>query len=136
MVLVGNRLDAIADVRNIAAESFKKTKQNLLISFGFNGIGVPLAITGFVQPTWAMIAMVTSVSLVLANSFAARITSGLATDIFSFLSRSGSSTIGKLVPSELRRWAFSPRAGALLTIVTLAFAVGAVFVVSFGAPLI
>src|SRR3546814_9955875 len=49
--------------------SYRKTVQNLWLAFFFNGVGVPLAATGIVQPSWAMAAMATSVTLVLANSF-------------------------------------------------------------------
>ncbi len=73
VVLIGERLTAVAEAREIGAESFRKTKQNLTVAFIFNGIGVPAAITGLVAPTWAMIAMITSVSTVLANSFGARL---------------------------------------------------------------
>ena len=73
IVLIGGQISSIADARNIATNSYTKTKQNLAIAFAFNGIGVPLAVTGIVGPVWAMIAMITSVTLVLANSFGARL---------------------------------------------------------------
>jgi len=73
VVLVGERLSAIVDAYHIGRNSYKKTVQNLVLAFTFNGIGVPLAITGFVHPVWAMIAMATSVSTVLLNSFAGRL---------------------------------------------------------------
>ena len=43
------------------------------LTFFFNGVGVPLATTGIVHPSWAMIAMAASVSAVLANSFGGRL---------------------------------------------------------------
>lgn len=73
IVLIGNRLAAVADARDIGTESFRKTKQNLTVAFIFNGIGVPLAVTGLIGPTWAMIAMIASVSTVLINSFGTRL---------------------------------------------------------------
>jgi Cu+-exporting ATPase len=73
IVLVGGRLSAVADARAIGVESFRKTKQNLTVAFLFNGVGVPAAITGYVHPVWAMVAMISSVSAVLANSFGARL---------------------------------------------------------------
>ncbi len=73
IVLVRDQLTALADARDIGVDSFRKTKQNLAVAFVFNGIGVPLAVTGLIGPVWAMIAMVGSVSLVLANSFGARL---------------------------------------------------------------
>ncbi|MFQ5798689.1 MAG: heavy metal translocating P-type ATPase [Bacteroidota bacterium] len=73
VVLVGERLSAIVDAYHIGRTSYKKTVQNLVLAFTFNGIGVPLAITGFVHPVWAMIAMAASVSTVLLNSFGGRL---------------------------------------------------------------
>ena len=73
VILVGERLGSFVDAYHIAKRSFRKTVQNLLLAFSFNGIGVPLATTGLVHPVWAMIAMVASVSTVLINSFAGRL---------------------------------------------------------------
>ena len=68
---MGDRVGAIMEARAIGALSYRKTLQNLWLAFLFNGIGVPLAATGLVHPSWAMIAMAVSVSAVLANSFGA-----------------------------------------------------------------
>jgi len=73
VVLVGERLTAVADAYHIGRASYKKTVQNLWLAFAFNGIGVPVAVTGLVPPVWAMIAMVASVSTVLLNSFGGRL---------------------------------------------------------------
>lgn len=73
VVLVGERLGAVADAWHIGKASYRKTVQNLLLAFAFNGIGIPLAATGLVHPVWAMIAMAASVSAVLTNSFAGRL---------------------------------------------------------------
>jgi heavy metal translocating P-type ATPase len=73
VVLVGERLGAVVDAYHIGKSSYRKTVQNLTLAFAFNGIGVPLAVTGLVHPVWAMVAMVASVSTVLANSFAGRL---------------------------------------------------------------
>lgn len=43
------------------------------LALSFNGIGVLVAISGFVAPVWAMLAMAASVRLVLINSFAGRL---------------------------------------------------------------
>ena len=134
VVLVGNRLTAVADARDIGANSYRKTRQNLAIAFGFNGIGVPLAVTGLVAPTWAMIAMISSVSIVLANSFATRLSAGLARDIVGFLARSARAALTKLTPAGLRTWAPRPRTAAVVGLVALAFAAGALFVVAFWPP--
>jgi len=73
VVLVGNRLGAVAEAVQIGKASYRKTVQNLCLAFMFNGIGVPLAVTGIVHPVWAMIAMAASVTTVLTNSFAGRL---------------------------------------------------------------
>jgi cation transport ATPase len=73
IIITGNRLGAIMDAYHIAKNSYRKTKQNLALAFSFNGLGVPLSITGLVHPIWAMIAMAASVSVVLLNSFGGRL---------------------------------------------------------------
>jgi heavy metal translocating P-type ATPase len=73
VVIMGDRLGAVMDAYEIGKSSYAKTKQNLTLAFAFNGIGVPLAATGLIHPVWAMVAMVASVSTVLANSFGGRL---------------------------------------------------------------
>ena len=76
IVLMGDRLGGVMDAYEIGETSYTKTKQNLIAAFSFNGIGVTAATTGLVHPVFAMIAMVLSVSAVLANSFAGQLLSG------------------------------------------------------------
>ena len=76
VIVLGNRVGAIMEARAIGTLSYRKTLQNLILAFAFNGIGVPLAVTGLVHPSWAMIAMAASVSAVLANSFGGRLLAG------------------------------------------------------------
>ncbi len=73
VVIIGERLGAVVDAYLISKASYRKTVQNLALAFSFNGIGVPLAVTGLVHPVWAMVAMVASVSTVLTNSFGGRL---------------------------------------------------------------
>ncbi len=73
VVLTGGRLSAVVDAFHIGRSSYRRTVQNLWLAFAFNGIGVPLAVTGIVPPVWAMVAMVASVSAVLLNSFGGRL---------------------------------------------------------------
>jgi len=73
VVLMGERLGGVVDAREIGAESYRKTRQNLATAFAFNGVGVAAATTGLVHPVFAMLAMVLSVSAVLANSFAGQL---------------------------------------------------------------
>jgi P-type Cu+ transporter len=72
IVLVGDHLQGVVESYRIAARSYTKTAQNVALAFAFNGIGVPAAVTGLVHPVWAMIAMGTSVTVVLLNSFGDR----------------------------------------------------------------
>ncbi|MFQ5784944.1 MAG: heavy metal translocating P-type ATPase [Alphaproteobacteria bacterium] len=73
VVLIGKRLGAVPEAIAIGGMSYRKTVQNLWLAFFFNGVGVPVAAAGIVHPAWAMAAMATSVSLVLANSFGGRL---------------------------------------------------------------
>ena len=73
VILVGERLSGFVDAYEIGRRSFRKTVHNLALAISFNGIGVPLATTGWVHPVWAMIAMAASVTTVLVNSFAGRL---------------------------------------------------------------
>ncbi|MGQ5514677.1 heavy metal translocating P-type ATPase [Halococcus saccharolyticus] len=76
IILMGDHLGGVMDAYEIAQTSYKKTRQNLIGAFSFNGIGVTAATTGLIHPVFAMIAMVLSVSAVLANSFAGQLLSG------------------------------------------------------------
>ncbi|MFQ5690837.1 MAG: heavy metal translocating P-type ATPase [Gemmatimonadota bacterium] len=73
IVLIHGRLEGVAEAIEIGRSSYRKTVQNLVLAFSFNGIGIPAAATGLLHPIWAMGAMVVSVSAVLANSFAGRL---------------------------------------------------------------
>ncbi len=68
IIIVSNRLRAIMTARNISRYSYRKTKQNVVLAFLFNGIGIPAASTGLVYPVWAMIAMALSVTTIFINS--------------------------------------------------------------------
>jgi cation transport ATPase len=46
----------------ISRRSYRKTKQNVVLAFLFNGLGIRLAATALVYPVWAMVAMAVSVS--------------------------------------------------------------------------
>jgi heavy metal translocating P-type ATPase len=73
VILVNNQLMGVIDAYHIGKNSFRKTTQNVLLAFAFNGIGVPLAITGLVHPVFAMLAMAASVTTVLLNSFGGKL---------------------------------------------------------------
>ncbi len=59
----------VLDAIEIARRSYRKTKENLLLAFLFNGIGVPAAATGLLHPSIAMVAMALSITTILLNSF-------------------------------------------------------------------
>jgi Cu+-exporting ATPase len=63
----------LVEACGLARRSYRLTLTNVGIALLFNGAGVIAAISGLLQPVWAMIAMGLSVSLVLANSFAGRL---------------------------------------------------------------
>jgi cation transport ATPase len=73
---MGDRLGGVMDAHGIGANSYRKTKQNLVAAFAVNGIRVAAATTGLVHPVFAMLAMILSVSVVLTNSFAGRLLAG------------------------------------------------------------
>jgi heavy metal translocating P-type ATPase len=68
VIIVSNRLGAVLTARDISRRSYGKTKQNVVLAFLFNGIGIPVATTGLVYPVWAMVAMAVSVTSIFVNS--------------------------------------------------------------------
>jgi heavy metal translocating P-type ATPase len=73
VVLINERLGTLVEARELARHSYQLTLTNVALALSFNGIGVLAAVTGLVQPVWAMLAMAVSVSIVLINSFASRL---------------------------------------------------------------
>lgn len=73
IIVVGNRLDSILVAQEISRRSYAKTRQNVVLAFLFNGVGVTAATTGLVYPVWAMLAMALSVTTVFANSLWGRL---------------------------------------------------------------
>jgi heavy metal translocating P-type ATPase len=73
IVLMGEELTRVVDAYHIGCSSYRKTVQNLVLAFSFNGVGVPAATTGLVHPALAMMAMLGSVSTVLLNSLGGRL---------------------------------------------------------------
>jgi P-type Cu+ transporter len=124
IVLTGSRLAAVSDARDIGINSFRKTKQNLAIAFSFNGIGVPLAVTGLLPPAWAMIAMITSVSAVLANSFGARLRPSSLITLGRWIGWAAVALARLLTPRRLTRMAWRAEVAASLGFVLVAVAAG------------
>lgn len=77
VIITGGDLNRVIDAIQIGKNSYRKTKQNLALAFSFNGVGIPLAATGLVQPIWAMAAMALSATTVIFNSFGVKAASTL-----------------------------------------------------------
>ena len=68
IIILSNRLAALPLARRISRHSYTKMLQNVWLAFVFNGIGIPVAATGLVNPIWAMVAMAVSVTAIFLNS--------------------------------------------------------------------
>ncbi len=68
IIILSNRLNALAEAREISSRSYRKMVQNVALAFLFNGIGIPIAATGLINPVWAMVAMAVSVTAIFFNS--------------------------------------------------------------------
>lgn len=68
IIILSNRLDAVATAREISRRAYRKMVQNVSLAFLFNGVGVPLAATGLLYPVWAMVTMAVSVTTIFFNS--------------------------------------------------------------------
>lgn len=68
IIILSNRLSALAEARDISSRSYRKMVQNVVLAFLFNGGGIPLAATGLIHPIWAMVAMAVSVTAIFINS--------------------------------------------------------------------
>lgn len=74
VVLPGSRLTAVVEARALAAASYGLTLRNVLLALGFNATGVFASLSGLVHPLWAMLAMAASLTVVLGNTLASRLT--------------------------------------------------------------
>ncbi|MDE2229459.1 MAG: cation-translocating P-type ATPase [Alphaproteobacteria bacterium] len=68
IIILGRRLAAILRAREISRRSYRKMVQNVALAFCFNGVGIPVAATGLIDPVWAMAAMAVSVTAIFFNS--------------------------------------------------------------------
>lgn len=68
VIVLNHRLEAILDACDISRRSYRKIVQNVTIALFFNGIGIPVAATGLINPVWAMVAMAASVTAIFLNS--------------------------------------------------------------------
>ena len=75
VILVRGELMGVLDAFDLSINTYRKIRQNLLLAFLFNGVGIPVAATGILHPLMAMAAMVLSTSAIMVNSFGSRIVS-------------------------------------------------------------
>lgn len=77
-VVLGGDLEAVPAALAVAAGTKQRIRENLAWAFLYNGIAVPLAISGVLNPLLAAAAMATSSLVVVANS--ARTPSGVTSE--------------------------------------------------------
>lgn len=68
IVVLNNRLSSILIAWQISRRSYARMVRNVLLAFAFNGLGIPAAATGLVNPVWAMTAMAVSVTAIFVHS--------------------------------------------------------------------
>jgi len=67
-VVLGDRLDRVPAVFAVAAGTARRIRENLAWAFVYNGVAIPLAVAGLINPLFAALAMASSSLLVVANS--------------------------------------------------------------------
>ncbi|MEF8822235.1 MAG: cation-translocating P-type ATPase, partial [Halovenus sp.] len=67
-VIVDDDLRSVAETFHIAERTNGRIRQNLGWAFLYNGLAIPMAVFGFLNPFFAAIAMASSSTLVVANS--------------------------------------------------------------------
>jgi Cu2+-exporting ATPase len=67
-VFQGERLGAVVEAFDLARAAQRVARENLVLALGYNALAVPLAVSGFVTPLVAAIAMSSSSVLVIANA--------------------------------------------------------------------
>ena len=68
MVIPGDRLDRVLDAFDLVGVAQRRIRQNLAWALSYNAIAIPLAMTGYLSPLVAAVAMSASSLLVVANS--------------------------------------------------------------------
>jgi len=68
VAIVDDDLGAVSTVFELAEATGKRVKQNIGWAFVYNGVAIPLALTGLLNPLFAAAAMATSSLLVVTNS--------------------------------------------------------------------
>ena len=68
VIILNQRLGAVLDAYAASRYSYRKIVQNVTLAFLFNGLGIPAAATGLVNPVWGMVAMAASVTTIFINT--------------------------------------------------------------------
>ena len=68
IVVLNNKLMSAPLARRISRRGYARMERNVMLAFAFNGVGIPAAATGLVNPVWAMIAMAASVTAIFVHS--------------------------------------------------------------------
>ncbi len=68
VAIVDDDLSAVGAVFDLAEATRRRVRQNIGWAFVYNGVAIPLALTGLLNPLFAAAAMATSSLLVVANS--------------------------------------------------------------------
>lgn len=67
-VVLGDRIDRVPAVFAVADGTARRIRENLAWAFVYNGVAIPLALAGFINPLLAALAMASSSLLVVTNS--------------------------------------------------------------------
>ena len=68
VAIVTDDLDSLQTVFALSEAANRRVKQNIGWAFVYNGIAIPLAVAGLINPLFAAVAMAISSSLVVTNS--------------------------------------------------------------------
>ncbi|AIA29808.1 heavy metal translocating P-type ATPase [Leptospirillum ferriphilum] len=72
VIILNQRMGSVLDAFTVSRYSYRKIVQNVSLAFLFNGLGIPLAMTGWLDPVWGMVAMAVSVTAIFMNSLWSR----------------------------------------------------------------
>lgn len=68
VVLIGSNLEALVTAHDLAKATLVTIKQNLFWAFSYNIVAIPVAMAGYLSPSWAALAMGFSDVVLIINS--------------------------------------------------------------------
>jgi len=68
VTIVSSDLQKVLETMDLSAFHNRVVRQNLFFSFFYNGIGIPLAVCGYLNPVLAILAMFASSLTVIGNT--------------------------------------------------------------------